>query len=178
MERYKEIKGDLIQLALKGKFDVITHGCNCFCTMGSGIAPLMAKNFGADKFPLEADKFKGDFNKLGQIDFDVRMISAIDGKVMTSIEGSERYASGKGSIDDHPLVIVNSYSQYNYGQKFGPPLDYDALRLCLRKINHQFKGMKIGLPKIGCGLAGGDWLIVSKMIEVELKDMFVTIAIL
>ena len=34
----KYIKGDLIKLAQKGKFDIIAHGCNCFCTMGAGIA--------------------------------------------------------------------------------------------------------------------------------------------
>ena len=34
----KIIKGDLIKLALQGEFDVIVHGCNCFCTMGAGIA--------------------------------------------------------------------------------------------------------------------------------------------
>ena len=33
-----KIKGDLIKFAINGKFDVIIHGCNCFCTMGAGIA--------------------------------------------------------------------------------------------------------------------------------------------
>ena len=37
---------------------------NCFCTMGAGIAPQMAKIFGCDKFPLEHTKFKGNINKL------------------------------------------------------------------------------------------------------------------
>jgi O-acetyl-ADP-ribose deacetylase (regulator of RNase III) len=37
----KEIEGDLIDLAKRGHFDVVTHGCNCFCTMGAGIAPQM-----------------------------------------------------------------------------------------------------------------------------------------
>ena len=31
----KEVFGDLIELALVGKFDVIVHGCNCFSTMGN-----------------------------------------------------------------------------------------------------------------------------------------------
>ena len=64
----KMIQGDLIALAKEGNFDVIAHGCNCFCTMGSGIAPLMAKAFGVDKYPLEAPKQKGDRNKLGHIE--------------------------------------------------------------------------------------------------------------
>jgi O-acetyl-ADP-ribose deacetylase (regulator of RNase III) len=37
----KYVDGDLIKLALKGEFDVIVHGCNCFCQMGAGIAPQM-----------------------------------------------------------------------------------------------------------------------------------------
>jgi len=47
---YQEIEGDLIVLAKEGKFDVIAHGCNCQCIMGAGLAPQMAKAFGADKF--------------------------------------------------------------------------------------------------------------------------------
>ena len=45
----------------------------------------------------------------------------------------------------------------------------------MRKINHQYKGNKIGLPLIGAGLAGGDWNVIEKIIEKELKDMDVTI---
>jgi O-acetyl-ADP-ribose deacetylase (regulator of RNase III) len=36
--KYEEINGDLIELALQDKFNVIAHGCNCFCTQKSGIA--------------------------------------------------------------------------------------------------------------------------------------------
>lgn len=38
-----EIKGDLVNQA--EQFDVIVHGCNCFCTMNSGIAPQIRKNW-------------------------------------------------------------------------------------------------------------------------------------
>jgi len=31
------IPGDLIALAKAGEFEVIVHGCNCFCTIGAGI---------------------------------------------------------------------------------------------------------------------------------------------
>ena len=30
--------GDLIEMAVCGDFNLIAHGCNCFCTMGAGIA--------------------------------------------------------------------------------------------------------------------------------------------
>ena len=177
---YKEIEGNLITLALNGEFDVITHGCNCHCQMGAGIAPQMAKAFRADKYPLENQKYKGDYNKLGQIDFDVRMIDG-NGGIFTNQESSELYRLGQiRTVNEHkPLWIVNAYTQYNYGvnHKNGSkiPLDYDALRMCMRKINYQFKGKKIGLPYvIGCGLAGGDIMIVLPIIKEELKDMDIT----
>jgi O-acetyl-ADP-ribose deacetylase (regulator of RNase III) len=65
----KSIDGNLITLAKLGEFDVITHGCNCFCQMGAGIAPQMAKAFGCDKYDLEAKQYIGDINKLGNIDY-------------------------------------------------------------------------------------------------------------
>lgn len=42
---YKTTRGDLIKLAKKGKFDIIVHGCNCFCEMGAGIARQIKKTF-------------------------------------------------------------------------------------------------------------------------------------
>jgi O-acetyl-ADP-ribose deacetylase (regulator of RNase III) len=47
----------------------------------------------------------------------------------------------------------------------------------MRKMNRVFKGMRIGLPQIGCGLAGGDWNRVKEIIQRELKDMDVTVVI-
>lgn len=158
---YKEIKGDLIELALKGKFDVIAHGCNCFCTMKSGIAPKMDKAFYCSEYKYEESQYKGDINKLGSVDF----------------ETFEVKDSNNLYLD---LTIVNAYTQYYYGQNSPnckTPLDYSALRLCLRKMNHIFAGKHIGLPKIGCGLAGGEWVAVKEIIQTEIVDCNVTIVI-
>lgn len=153
-----EIKGDLIELAKNGEFDIITHGCNCFCTMGAGIAVPMKENFGCDKFPLEAPSFRGDINKLGCIDYKT--------KVLISYGGKE-------------LIVVNSYTQYRYGRNHADgdkmPVDYNAIAMCMKKINHTFPGKHIGLPLIGAGLAGGDWDIIKEIILKELKDMEITI---
>lgn len=169
MGSYKEIEGDLIKLALDGEFEVITHGCNCFCTMGSGIAPLFAKNFFANTFEKEKTIYKGDINKLGTIDFDY----------LTHTGDSLRKSNPNDlHVNDIHVIVVNSYSQYYYGShpsNNGIPLDYNALALCMKKINYTFKGKSIGLPLIGCGLAKGDWAIVKKIIQEELKDMDVTI---
>jgi O-acetyl-ADP-ribose deacetylase (regulator of RNase III) len=156
-------------MAQQGKFQVITHGCNCFSTMGAGIAPQMAKAFGCDKFPLEIGMGKrGDYNKLGQIDW----------KVNTYTGGTDEF-----NFFEFDLAVVNSYTQYGFGLNHeggsARPLDYDALRLCMRKINHRFKGRHVGLPGlIGCGLAGGDENIVKMIIKEELKDCKVTVVYL
>ena len=156
---YTEIEGDLINLTYEGLFDVIVHGCNCFCTMGAGIAVRMASSFGCNRFPMEDEKYKGDINKLGQIDF----------KVITIAVGKSEF-----DIMDHDLAVVNLYSQYKYGRNHSDgvktPIDYEALTLGLRKMNHMFKGKQIGLPMIGSGLAGGDWNRIKNIIQTELVD--------
>ncbi|MDC7249835.1 MAG: hypothetical protein PQJ49_07975 [Sphaerochaetaceae bacterium] len=159
----KEIKGDLIKLAKEGKFDVIAHGCNCQCMMGAGIAVLMRENFNAHKFELEHISHRADINKLGQIDFNT--VNRQTGNVIRNWNSFEALYEG--------LIVVNAYTQFHGGAN----LDYEALQLCLRKMNAMFKGQRIGLPMIGCGIAGGDWNRVRHMIRQELVDCDVTIVI-
>ena len=64
----KRIEGDLIQKAKDGEFDLIVHGCNCFCTMGAGIAKQIKKNF-PQAFEEDLKTEKGDHGKLGTITF-------------------------------------------------------------------------------------------------------------
>ena len=170
---YNEIHGDLIKLAHEGAFDVITHGCNCHCTMGAGIAPQMAKAFGCDMFKMESAENKGSINKLGTIDDELLHFSNTDKRF-------QKYPDECDTIL-HNLYVVNSYTQYNYGANHtdgvARPLDYDALTLCLRKINFAFRGKHIGLPQIGAGLAGGNWNRIQSIIQSELRDCKVTVVI-
>jgi O-acetyl-ADP-ribose deacetylase (regulator of RNase III) len=170
----RNIYGDLIELAKQGHFDVVTHGCNCFCTMGAGIAPQMARAFGCDRFPMEDPKYRGDINKLGTIDYQSQLITPVMKPL--KILGVEVESPDFGG---HPIIVVNSYTQYRYGANHADgdkrPVDYDAITMCMRKINHLFKGKTIGLPKIGAGLAGGDWEVIKGIILRELKDMEVII---
>ena len=54
-------------------------------------------------------------------------------------------------------------------------LDYDALRSGFKHIKQKFGGKRIGLPMLGSGLAGGDWGMIERLIEVELEGEDVTI---
>lgn len=145
-----DITGNLIDLAYENKFDLIIQGCNCFCTMGSGLArEIKEKIPGA--FEADLKTIKGDINKLGNFTF-----------------YDEWDDSGCG------FRVINAYTQYYYDARL-KPLDYEALTLVLRKLNNLYRGKKIGVPLIGAGLAGGDWERIKKIIETELKDMEVTI---
>jgi O-acetyl-ADP-ribose deacetylase (regulator of RNase III) len=136
------IKGDLIKLALQGKFDVIVHGCNCFNTMGAGIARQVAIELPEATI---ADNYtrRGDKNKLGNI-------------------GIVKIERG-----DVKFEVVNAYTQYGCNVNT-INVDYEAIRNCLKLIKEKFSGKRIGYPLIGCGLAGGKWEIVSKILDEEL----------
>lgn len=159
MKGYREVNGNLITLAKQGTFDTIIQGCNCFCTMNKGFAQLMKINFSADKLPLEHSSLSGDINKLGQIDYENIQITP-----------------SLSNIENTTLTIVNAYTQYYWGED-RRHFDYDAFTLCLKKINYIFRGKNIGLPKIGTGLAGGNWDVIKEIIQLELKDCNVTVVI-
>lgn len=173
MGTYKEVEGNLIHLSRTGMFDVVSHGCNCHNQMGAGIAPQMAVEFNCNNFKMERAEYRGDINKLGTIDYETKWYE--DNRHWTT------YPDEGGKFATHKLIVVNSYTQFKYGTNHADgvskPLDYEALTLCLRKINHTFKGLRVGLPQIGCGLAGGDWNIVKNIIQTELKDCHVTVVI-
>jgi len=159
---YKEVKGDLIRMAQIGSFDVVGHGVNCFNAQAGGLAPLMVKAFRTDKFVKEHRNLEGDINKLGTIDW--KLVSLADAHFL-----SEDFAD-----DEDTIYVVNCYTQYNPGAD----ANYAALTLCMKKINHVFKGKHIGLPKIGAGIGGLDWIKVRRIIKRELKECNVTVVIL
>ena len=127
-------KGNLIDMAENGDFDVIVQGCNCFCTMGGGIAREIA-----ERYPMcaEIDRLTehGEYMKLGNwTEFD----------------------SGK-------FIIINAYTQYNMSRGTDV-FEYIAFELILQKLIHTYGDKRIGLPYIGMGLAGGDKEIILDMI--------------
>jgi len=140
----KKIKGDLITLANNGEFDLIMHGCNCFCNMGGGIAKTIKQYF-PEAYQADLQTEKGDKSKLGKISW---------------IETKTQH--GK-------LIIVNGYTQFKWGGS-GRQADYDAIRKVFENIKVKFSGLRIGYPAIGAGLAGGDWEIISKIIDEELEN--------
>ncbi len=141
----KEIDGDLIALAQEERFDLIAHGCNCFCTMGAGIARGIRSAF-PEAFEADQKTEKGSREKLGTCSV----------------------------ADLGKLKVVNAYTQFDF-RGGGTKVDYDAVRRCMGWIKTNHSGLRIGLPLIGARLAGGDWSRIKAIIEEELEGEDVTI---
>ena len=158
MGNYKEIDGDLIEMFKKGEFDVIAHGCNCYATMGAGIALTIGNEFPEAKAADEDLEIPNGIKRLGKLSYTV-----ID-NISCSYGNS---------------LLFNLYTQYNPGRDFRVNAFIKAIRAMRKVIKSEFShtedGLKIGLPLIGCGIAGGDWKEVSEIIKVELAEFDVTI---
>lgn len=77
--------------------------------------------------------------------------------------------------------VANMIGQHGiYTQGDTPPIRYDALRECLGRVRAFALAEKaaVQMPRFGCGLAGGDWEIVSQIIEEELVQHGLTVTVL
>jgi len=148
--------GCLIEATIKLDVDVLMHQCNCFNAMGAGIAPLIAKAF-PEAEEADNETVAGDIEKLGS------------------------YSSGYNEV--YVVDIVNLYGQFTTS-RVEQSTNYEALRKAIRSYVQSGEldvwgvDASIGLPKIGAGLGGGDWSIISQIIEEELKGYSVIIYVL
>jgi len=146
----KYINGDL----LKGKDDVIVHGCNCLCNFGAGIALYISEIYPEAYMVDKQTKYK-DKNKLGTY------------SIWT---GENKF------FPSQQITIVNAYTQFfpNYKMK---PFDYEAFAKILIQLKKEFNDKTIGFPKIGAGLAGGNWNTIETMINETFTDKNVNVYI-
>jgi O-acetyl-ADP-ribose deacetylase (regulator of RNase III) len=136
------VTGDLVRMAGEGVFGVVVHGCNCQCVMGKGIAAAIREAF-PEAYAADLRTGKGDRGKLGTV----------------STAAVERAGVR--------VTVVNAYTQFHWRGK-GVLADYEAIRAAFREVKRRFAGERIGYPKIGAGLAGGDWERIAGIIEEEL----------
>jgi len=139
------LKGNVIE----SDCDVIIHGCNCFRNMSSGIAKAI-KEIYPEAFVADFGTVYRDRNKLG---------------TFSHVKVKNKF------FPEKDVYIVNAYTQYTFGRKEGEIYaDYEAIRNVMLKVNSFFVNthdtqFKIGMPKIGAGLARGDWEIISSLIN-------------
>ena len=61
----------------------------------------------------------------------------------------------------------------------GPPIRYEAVAMCLRQVAVKAKelGASVHMPRIGCGLAGGEWSKIEPLLVLHLlaEEIAVTV---
>lgn len=172
MNKIITVKGSITdtQLLKKHNTRFIAHCANCFCVMGAGVAAAISKEF---PYAADADKKtkRGDLNKLGDLSVGIPR---------------------EGLLDENPIVF-NLYGQYDLGshkRQLNYEMLYRSLELMHIRITADLRDygyfiewengnlakheiITIGFPyKIGCGLAGGSWIIVDAMIREVFKGRY------
>lgn len=144
-------KGNL----LDSNCDYICHQVNCRGVMGSGIARQIRDRW-PEVYRYYRERYWDWFDDPNATEMD--MLGAIDD---IAIEN-----------DTRDIHIVNMYAQSSYGFNHYRYTSYDAFEDCLYQIKRLVPvGKMIGFPKgIGCGLGGGNWDVILKLIEEVLGD--------
>lgn len=132
----------------EGYFDcregLIAHQANCRGSMGKGLA-LQIKN----TYPSVYHEYRRDYFRKKLVLGEITYTKIFEG-----------------------LYIVNLMGQDHYRGK--PPLtNYGALTFCLGKLGMLSESLRLPVYvpyNLGCGLAGGDWEVVSELIEKILPD--------
>jgi len=147
----RTVLGNLVELGLDGHYDVIVHGCNCHCTMGSGIAREIKEKI-PEAYEADLATTKGDKSKIG----------------------SFTYWSVRNRLGEN-LTVINAYTQYDFLPRNVDHVEYEGLRKIFKKLNNEYKGSEPGFtiayPAIGAGLANGNWHKISQIINEELIDV-------
>lgn len=133
--------------------NIIGHQVNCQGVMGAGLAKQIRS------------KYPEVFNNYSELVSSCENKSDLLGKMQLVTCGENRW-------------VANVFGQYSYGRGNVNYTSYIALEdamICLRDIAIKHN-LTVALPfGIGCGLAGGNWDIVEKMIVNTFEQHGVTL---
>ena len=74
-------------------------------------------------------------------------------------------------------MIANCATQLNYLPRTICHADYPAIKAAMIQVKESAKslGLSVAMPKIGAGLAGGDWNTIKQILEEIFDDYDVTV---
>lgn len=126
---------------------VIPHCCNNVNLMGAGVAKALYT-----KWPEVKDKYHSMYQTLGLVSY----VKVDDGKtIICNMIGQDGIKIG---YNDKGIAV---------GDDGRPPVRYSSLCIAMTDVANKAEGYnpEIHCPLFGCDLAGGDWNIVSTLIE-------------
>ena len=141
---------------LDAPVDYICHQVNCQGRMGSGIAKQIK-----ERWPVVYDGY-------------IKAYKDREDEILRNCSSFEHAPDVSETLLGHlqqiqvndKQTVINMFAQQYYGYDGRRYTSYDAFWACLGGIRDSVpKGSKIGFPwKIGCGLGGANWQVISTMI--------------
>lgn len=139
------IKGDATKPTIAGN-KIITHICNDIGAWGAGFVLAISKRWKMPEIKYKEWAKSKDKFVLGNVQY-------------VQVEKDILIAN---MIGQKGIKNINNIA----------PIRYDAVKICLLKVSKVAKenNATIHMPRIGCGLAGGDWNEIEKIITETLIE--------
>lgn len=141
-----QTKGDIFDTNITH----IAHGCNTRGVMGAGVAKIVK-----ERYPEAFTEYK---------------------YLCTVYESRPESLLGFNQIVKitSKRTIVNMFTQ-NFMATDRRAVNYEAIAECFRRVNNDPDIKVIAIPMIGAGLAGGNWEVISRIINDETPDTDVVV---
>jgi O-acetyl-ADP-ribose deacetylase (regulator of RNase III) len=145
MGKLTYLRGD----ALDSRREILAHGTNALGVFGAGFAAQVAR-----RWPHVADAYRRKYRDEGWATGDVQLVRV-----------------DRPGDTTRPWFVANVCSQHDYG-RHRDYVDYPGLSAGLDRLFGWCEpfGFGVAMPKIGAGLAGGDWPRVEGLIRDALID--------
>ncbi|OJW16724.1 MAG: Appr-1-p processing protein [Planctomycetales bacterium 71-10] len=148
------IQGDATRPQAKGE-KIIAHVCNDLGGWGKGFVVAISK-----RWPGPEAAYRAWHRERARNDFALGAIQVV---------AVEPYVRVANMVAQRGMKTGSN----------GPPIRYEAVRACLRKLAAAAKapGASVHMPRIGCGLAGGKWERIEPIVVEELVAAGVAVAV-
>jgi O-acetyl-ADP-ribose deacetylase (regulator of RNase III) len=131
-----------IQVGMDDEYAIIAHVCNNVGAWGAGFVVPLGKKYPAarNRFIIDAHAALPDRVPMGTVQFEL----VEPGVIVANMIAMNGVASGRNPR----------------------PLQMDQLAICLIKLNAMAERYKatVHMPRIGAGLAGGDWQEIASLL--------------
>lgn len=139
---------------LDGPEIYLAHGCNAQGVMGSGVAKAVRARY-PKAYDVYRNKFVARGLQLGEV-VEVEVPWHSDFRYRDQMVPTKRF-------------VFNCITQNSYGRDGRRYVNYGAVESTMRYINKRVADtlvpVEVGMSMIGSSLGGGDWNIISDIIE-------------
>lgn len=155
------VKGDAT-IPRGGAHRILMHVCNDIGGWGRGFVVALAK-----RYPKTEQQYRVWFRSQtdGRTPFKLGEIQMVELQSDLAVANMIAQHDIKAETDKDGKVI--------------PPIRYDAFKSCLEKVAKEAKdrNSSVHAPRLGAGLAGGDWAEIEKIINETLIDRGINVTI-